>query len=83
MVAASHSFSLNFETREVSAGSSVDYAQLACVLSPTAQIYLPGSDNFADAVARWSNASVPVSNVVVVPGTEQDVVKTVCLKHCP
>lgn len=60
-------------------GSSgnVDFTQLARNLSPTAHIYLPGSDGFNSLVARWSNLSIPVANVVVVPGTENDVVQTV------
>jgi hypothetical protein len=52
------------------------YSQLASKLSSTAEIYSPGSDSFDAAIARWSNASVPVANVVVVPGTENDVVET-------
>ncbi|CZR68237.1 probable FAD-dependent oxygenase [Phialocephala subalpina] len=55
----------------------VNYTQLATKLSATAQIYLPGSDLFDDAVARWSNLSTPVANVVVVPSTEHDIVETV------
>lgn len=60
-------------------GSSrnVDFTQLARNLSPTAHIYLPGSDGFNSLAARWSNLSMPVANVVVVPGTENDVIQTV------
>ncbi|OBT88352.1 hypothetical protein VE02_02285 [Pseudogymnoascus sp. 03VT05] len=55
----------------------VDFTQLARKLSPNAHIYLPGSDGFNSLVARWSNLSMPVANVVVVPATENDVVQTV------
>ncbi|PGH06143.1 hypothetical protein GX51_02531 [Blastomyces parvus] len=55
----------------------VDFTELGRTLSSTAEIYLPGSDEFNVAVTRWSNLAVPVANVVVVPGTEADVVKTV------
>lgn len=55
----------------------VDFTQLARNLSPSAHIYLPGSDGFNSLVGRWSNLSTPVANVVVVPATENDVVQTV------
>lgn len=60
-----------------SSSGTVDFTQLASKLSPSAHIYLPGSDGFNSLVARWSNLSMPVANVVVVPGTENDVVQTV------
>lgn len=56
---------------------NVDFTQLARNLSPNAHIYLPGSDEFNSLSARWSNLSMPVANVVVVPSTENDVVQTV------
>ncbi|TVY90066.1 FAD-linked oxidoreductase, partial [Lachnellula willkommii] len=56
---------------------ATNYTQLASKLSDTAQIYQPGSAAFNAAVLRWSNFSTPVANVVVVPGTENDVVETV------
>ncbi|KAH8585523.1 FAD binding domain-containing protein [Bisporella sp. PMI_857] len=59
--------------------SIVNYGQLAGKLSRTAQIYLPSSNEFELAVARWSNLSTPVATVVVVPSTEHDVVETVSL----
>ena len=59
--------------------SGINYGQLSQKLSKTAQIYLPGSEGFDAAVARWSNYSVPVANVVVLPGTENDVVEIVRL----
>lgn len=58
---------------------SVNYQQLATKLSKAAHIYLPGSDAFDSAVARWSNLSTPLANVVVVPGTEHDIIETVRL----
>jgi hypothetical protein len=61
------------------AGGSVNYTQLATKLSRNAQIYLPGSGEFDAAVARWSDLSTPVANVVVVPNTEHDIVETVRL----
>jgi len=57
----------------------VNYTQLAKKLSRTAEIYLPGSEAFDATVARWSNLSTPVANVVVVPSTEHDIVETVRL----
>lgn len=57
--------------------SRAEYSQLAHKLSKNAQIYVPGSDSFENSVARWSNASTPVANVVVVPSTEKDVVEIV------
>lgn len=54
-----------------------DYSKLAEQLSSTASIYWPGSEQFNDITLRWSNLSVPIANIVVVPGTEDDVVKTV------
>lgn len=62
---------------------SANYTQLATKLSGTAQIYLPGSDAFNAAVARWSNLSTPVANVVVVPSNEYDIVETVKLLSSP
>jgi hypothetical protein len=67
------------ETRGDGLAGGVNYTQLATNLSKNAQIYLPGSDAFDAAVARWSNLSTPVANVVVVPSTEHDIVETVRL----
>lgn len=67
----------DLDTRGSSPSGTVDYSQLAKKLSPSAQIYLPGSGEFNSLVARWSNLSIPVANVVVVPATENDVVQTV------
>jgi hypothetical protein len=71
------------EAREECPAGDVNYTQLAKKLSKTAQIYLSGSDAFDAAVARWSNLSTPVANVVVVPSTEHDVVETVRLSNIP
>ncbi|TVY32619.1 FAD-linked oxidoreductase [Lachnellula subtilissima] len=74
-----HHLQLKFAALLASAAavSCQNYAQLARKLSSTAHIYQPGSDAFNAAVLRWSNFSTPVANVVVVPGTENDVVETV------
>ncbi|OBT70377.1 hypothetical protein VE03_00112 [Pseudogymnoascus sp. 23342-1-I1] len=66
----------NLDARGSGSGN-VDFTKLASKLSPTAHIYLPESDGFNSLVARWSNLSMPVANVVVVPGTEDDVVQTI------
>ena len=72
-------FGLSLEGRGDGLVGDVNYTQLAKRLSKNAHIYLPGSGAFDAAVARWSNLSAPVANVVVVPGTERDVVETVSL----
>ncbi|KAI9039885.1 putative FAD-dependent oxygenase [Aspergillus affinis] len=54
-----------------------DYKELSEKLSSSAKVYYPGSDEFKDASVRWSNLETPTVNVVVVPGTENDVVETV------
>ena len=51
--------------------------ELAGKLSPTAKIYLPGSDEFDAASARWSALEAPKVNVVVVAGIPDDVAVTV------
>ena len=56
----------------------VNYGELTGRLSNSSKLYLPGSDAFDAAVKRWSSLDEPVANAVVVPGTEQDVVETVC-----
>lgn len=67
----------SLEARGDGPAGGVNYTQLATKLSQNAQIYLPGSGAFDAAVARWSNLSIPVANVVVVPSTEHDIVETV------
>ncbi|KAK5989605.1 FAD-linked oxidoreductase chyH [Cladobotryum mycophilum] len=46
-------------------------------VSNATQIYFPGSGQFADATSRWSVLETPQVNVVVVPGTVDDVAETV------
>ncbi|KAF4457026.1 FAD binding domain-containing protein [Fusarium austroafricanum] len=54
-----------------------DYKALSKELSSSAKVYFPGSDDFKNASTRWSNLDLPTVNIVVVPGTENDVVETV------
>ena len=54
-----------------------DYKDLSEKLSVSAKVYYPGSDEFEQASTRWSNLEKPTVNIVVVPGTENDVVETV------
>ena len=51
--------------------------ELAPKLSDSAEIYLPGSGGFDEASTRWSVLEQPEVNVVVVPGTTEDVAETV------
>ncbi|KAK7961974.1 FAD-linked oxidoreductase chyH [Apiospora aurea] len=66
-----------FSPRSAEILPQVNYTALAEQLSKTASIYWPGSGDFEDIVACWSNLSVPVANIVVVPGIEEDVVQIV------
>ena len=59
-----------------------DLAELGKKLSPTAKVYYPGSEDFEEASARWSVLDAPRVNVVVVPGTENDVAETVICPLC-
>ncbi|CAG7952061.1 unnamed protein product [Penicillium salamii] len=54
-----------------------DFKELSEKLSSSAKAYYPGTDEFKAANERWSNLDVPTVNIVVVPGTENDVVETV------
>lgn len=54
-----------------------DMTELQAKLSSSAKIYYPNSTEFDDASARWSLLDEPKVNVVVVPGTENDVAETV------
>jgi hypothetical protein len=54
-----------------------DMTELQNKLSSTAKIYYPNSTEFHAATARWSLLYEPKVNVVVVPGTENDVAETV------
>jgi hypothetical protein len=64
---------------ELSHRQTIDLSGLAKKLSPTAKIYYPGSAGFEAASSRWSVLDEPKVNVVVVPGTENDVAETVIL----
>jgi len=55
----------------------LDVETLAPSLSPSAKIYLPGSDEFTRYTVRWSNLEPPTPNLVIAPGTERDVAKIV------
>ncbi|KAJ5707489.1 FAD-dependent oxygenase [Penicillium malachiteum] len=46
-------------------------------LSASAKLYFNGSDGFANVTTRWSALEEPTVNVVIVPGTENDVVEIV------
>lgn len=59
--------------------ADIDIHDLKMNLSPSAQVYWPGSDEFEEATTRWSNFELPNINVVVVPGTDEDVSETVSL----
>ncbi|OQD77907.1 hypothetical protein PENDEC_c002G03007 [Penicillium decumbens] len=50
-----------------------DLKALGAKLSTTAKVYYPGSSGFANVTTRWSVLEEPKVNVVVVPGTENDV----------
>lgn len=55
----------------------IDVKALAPHLSPSAELYVQGSDAFDAYTIRWSNLDPPSPNVVVVVSNEQDVAKTV------
>ncbi|CAG7982228.1 unnamed protein product [Penicillium salamii] len=57
--------------------SDVDIKAFAKSLSHTAEVYYPGSSGFENVTARWSVLEEPQVNLVVVPGTENDVAETV------
>lgn len=57
--------------------AGIDLKSLAPSLSAKAKIYLPDATEFNSLTVRWSNLEVPTPNVVVVPGTENDVAKIV------
>lgn len=57
--------------------SDVDLKDFEKSLSSTAKIYCPGSSGFKNVTTRWSVLEEPKVNVVVVPGTENDVAETV------
>ncbi|OAL03619.1 FAD-binding domain-containing protein [Phaeosphaeriaceae sp. SRC1lsM3a] len=55
----------------------IDLQPLAPSLSASAKIYLPENSEFATHTVRWSNLKPPTPNVVIAPGTEDDVAKIV------
>lgn len=57
--------------------SDVDIKAFAKSLSHTAEVYYPGSSGFENVTTRWSVLEEPQVNLVVVPGTENDVAETV------
>lgn len=57
--------------------ANINLATLAPALSSQTKIYLPGTAEFVSLSVRWSNLEVPTPNVVIVPGTEKDVVEIV------
>ena len=57
--------------------AGIDLKTLAPELSRTTEIFLPGSNEFTTYTIRWSNLEPPTPNVVIVPGTENDVAKIV------
>ncbi|KAM0203939.1 hypothetical protein ACHAQI_010275 [Fusarium lateritium] len=68
---------IGFSTCQILWSRDVDYKALSKELSSSAKVYFPGSDDFKAASTRWSNLDLPTINIVVVPSTEEDVVKTV------
>lgn len=56
-----------------------DFQELGGKLSNSAKVYFPGSHEFKEASTRWSVLEEPKVNVVVIPGTENDVAETVRL----
>jgi hypothetical protein len=75
LVASGPTSDHNIFPRTPAAG--IDLKTLAPDLSPSAKIYLPGTTEFTKYTVRWSNLEPPTPNVVIVPGTEQDVAKIV------
>jgi hypothetical protein len=57
--------------------AGIDVKTLAPKLSANAKIYFPGTKEFATYTTRWSNLEAPTPNIVVAPGTENDVQKIV------
>lgn len=54
-----------------------DLRALGAKLSSTAKVYYPGSSGFKNVTTRWSVLEEPKVNIVVVPGTENDVAEIV------
>ncbi|PGH03423.1 hypothetical protein AJ80_08671 [Polytolypa hystricis UAMH7299] len=58
-------------------GGPYNMIELVKKLSPAARIYCPGTEEFEEASIRWSVLEEPKVNVIVVPGTVDDVAETV------
>ncbi|PWY89912.1 FAD-binding domain-containing protein [Aspergillus heteromorphus CBS 117.55] len=54
-----------------------DFKSLGGRLSNSSKVYFPGSSGFTNATTRWSVLDEPEVNVVIVPGTEDDVAEIV------
>ncbi|KAK6077037.1 FAD-dependent oxygenase [Seiridium cupressi] len=54
-----------------------DLSQLTALVSNETLIYLPGTPEFSVASSRWSVLDAPTPNIVVVPGSGDDVALTV------
>lgn len=52
-------------------------SDLAARLSPDANIFVPGDEDFASLTARWSNYQAPNVSITVEVATEQDVAETI------
>ncbi|KAI0427305.1 FAD binding domain protein [Xylaria sp. FL1042] len=59
------------------AGISFNIQNLTDKLSSSAQVYLPGSNGFNNATARWSSLDTPNFRMVVAPNVENDVAEIV------
>lgn len=59
------------------AGISFDIQNLTDKLSSSAQVYLPGSNGFNNATARWSSLDTPNFRMVIAPNVENDVAEIV------
>lgn len=64
-------------TGESCSQAASDVTELKTRLSNSTLIYLPGTPEFTAASSRWSVLDAPTPNIVVVPGTENDVALTV------
>lgn len=62
--------------------AGIDIQSFAPQLSPASKVYIPGSDEFTTYTVRWSNLEPPTPNVVIAPGTEQDVAKILGASKC-
>lgn len=63
----------SFDIMSRTPASGIDVEALVPKLSPSAKIYLPGTDEFITYTTRWSNLEAPTPSIVIAPGTENDV----------